>query len=100
MLSGASMSDSAPSLAGRLRGLVEHDEARAQLVAGEVERDHRAVRRATPFGRAAGIQDPDAVVPGHLRQMRVAVDNDDAAGKRLHETVLAPVAPSGVVHHT
>ena len=43
---------------------------------------HRVGRRLAPVGGAPRVEDPDAALLGHLRQVRVAVDDGTATAAR------------------
>src|SRR4051812_49354723 len=63
------------------------------------EDEHGARGRSAPLRRRAGIEDPHAVVPRHLRQVRMAVDDRVAARKPRPQTRRATGGRPGDVHH-
>jgi hypothetical protein len=63
-----------------------------------LQKSHRAVRRAPPLGRAAGIDDPNLPVPLEVREVRVTVDDRVTAWEQGDEPFLPPGARACVVH--
>jgi hypothetical protein len=72
---------------------------RDDLAATHLENEHRPRRSPPPLGRAARVEDPDAVQTLDLRQMRVPVDNRPAPEKPRAEPLPPPGRRPRIVHH-
>src|SRR5215204_768929 len=78
---------------------VERDQRRPRVPAGDLELEHRVRRSAPTLGRAAWIQDPYALVPLDLRDVRVAVHDGLAIREPTDESCLPAGARARDVGH-
>ena len=67
----------------------QRDELRRDLLPVNVEQEQRADRRAAPFGRAAGVENPRRPHSVGLRHVRVPVDDGAAIAETRSEPGLA-----------
>jgi hypothetical protein len=77
---------------------IEAKQARLDLAPSHLEEQHRVLGRTTTLGRAARIENPDAVVALDLRHMGVPVDDRVAAWKAPPQPGLSSARGTGDVH--